>query len=261
MIYAFDIDNTITCTLGNGYTTCKVKPEVVATINKLYDDGHTIKIFTGRGSKSGLDWHELTEKQLKEWGIKYHELIMGKPDADFFIDDKNLSLTSLNCIEAAVVDVIVQAAKTSNKVLIAGNGGSCSQAEHFAAELMGKFAYDSYMICLSLTTNASLVTAIANDMGYERIFEHQVLVMGQKGDVFIGLTTSQSKNVVKAAEAAKQKGLTTMMICGSKSQVQADYIIRMDGQDVAEIQNRTIQFLHALAYSVKKQLWEASNHA
>ena len=65
--------------------------EVVKKINKLYEDGHTIKIFTARGGTSGLDWKDLTIMQLGMWGVKYHELIMGKPSADFYIDDKSMT--------------------------------------------------------------------------------------------------------------------------------------------------------------------------
>ena len=92
-IFCFDIDGVL----------CNNEPEAdyehripnmtaIARVNKLYDEGHTIKIFTGRGSKSGIDWREFTEKQLKEWGVKYHELIMGKPHADVFIDDRAVNV-------------------------------------------------------------------------------------------------------------------------------------------------------------------------
>jgi hypothetical protein len=88
VIYCFDIDNTICRTTGTTYTESTPIINRIAAINFLYKEGHTIKIFTGRGSRSGKDWREFTENQLKEWGVKYHELIMGKPHADFFIDDR-----------------------------------------------------------------------------------------------------------------------------------------------------------------------------
>lgn len=93
MIYAIDIDGVL----------CNKEPEadyenrtpswdVIAKVNCLHEAGHTIKIFTGRGSKSGIDWREFTERQLKSWGVKYDELIMGKPEADLFIDDKAINV-------------------------------------------------------------------------------------------------------------------------------------------------------------------------
>ena len=87
MIYVFDLDNTLCYTEGTNYEKSKPFPESIRRVNELYDAGHTIKIFTGRGYVSKKDWRELTLFQLKEWGVKFHELIMGKPNYDVFIDD------------------------------------------------------------------------------------------------------------------------------------------------------------------------------
>lgn len=87
--YCFDIDGTI-CTDGVEYKDAKPFPKVVDRINKLYDKGNTIIVSTSRGSRSGKDWFEFTEKQLNEWGIKYHELQVGKkPPAHIFVDDRS----------------------------------------------------------------------------------------------------------------------------------------------------------------------------
>jgi hypothetical protein len=88
MVYCFDFDGTLAITQGNDYPNAQPIPKAIAKLNRLYDAGHTIKIFTARGTVSGKDWYALTMKQLDEWGIKYHELIMGKPHGDFYIDDK-----------------------------------------------------------------------------------------------------------------------------------------------------------------------------
>ena len=88
LTYCVDIDNTLCITEGTDYEhSIPIQPRI-DFINYLYSQGHTIKIFTGRGSRSGKDWRDLTERQLKEWGVLHHELIMGKPHADYFIDDK-----------------------------------------------------------------------------------------------------------------------------------------------------------------------------
>ena len=88
MIYCFDIDGTI-CTFTDGnYEEAKPFNERIKIINNLKKEGHTIKLFTARGSTTGIDWKEFTEKQLQTWGLNYHELILGKPHADIFIDDK-----------------------------------------------------------------------------------------------------------------------------------------------------------------------------
>ena len=89
LIYAIDIDGTIAFTNGNDYIHSVPILEAVAKVNKLYNEGHQIKMFTARGSYSGRDWRELTEKQLKGWGVKYHELIFGKPSFDILVDDRS----------------------------------------------------------------------------------------------------------------------------------------------------------------------------
>jgi len=89
--YCFDIDGTI-CTNTNGdYEKAKPFIDRIKIVNKLYIEGNKIIMFTARGSTTNLDWTELTKQQLKEWGVKYHELIFGKPEADMFIDDKGIS--------------------------------------------------------------------------------------------------------------------------------------------------------------------------
>lgn len=92
MIYYIDIDDTI-CTLGvpMDYHTAIVIPEAVEKINALFDAGHQINFWTARGTVTGRDWRKLTENQLKNWGIKYHNLFFGKPAFDIFIDDKNIN--------------------------------------------------------------------------------------------------------------------------------------------------------------------------
>jgi ribonucleotide monophosphatase NagD (HAD superfamily) len=89
--YCFDIDGTFVETDGNDYPNSQPIPENIARINELYDEGHTIKLFTSRGSSSGEDWRKLTEKQMRKWGVRYHQLIFGKPSADFFVDDRAIN--------------------------------------------------------------------------------------------------------------------------------------------------------------------------
>ena len=90
-IYVIDLDGTI-ATQEKDYSKAKPFKDIIEKINKLYEEGHTIIIFTARGTKIKIDYSILTKKQLKLWGVKYHELIMGKPAGDYYIDDKNLSI-------------------------------------------------------------------------------------------------------------------------------------------------------------------------
>jgi histidinol phosphatase-like enzyme len=85
--YAIDIDGTLCRTPGNEYEKAQPIFKAINAVNKLYDEGNTIKIFTGRGCLSGKDWKTLTELQLKTWGVKYHELLMNKPHFDVMVDD------------------------------------------------------------------------------------------------------------------------------------------------------------------------------
>lgn len=88
LIYCFDIDETLCRTVGTDYDLAIPIVHRIEKVNGLYASGHTIKLLTARGSKTGIDWRPLTVRQLSDWGVCYHELHMGKPFADFYIDDK-----------------------------------------------------------------------------------------------------------------------------------------------------------------------------
>ena len=94
MIIYVDIDHTI-CNVDNllDYTDAEPWQDNIDKVNQLYDDGHRIVYWTARGTGTGLDWREITEKQFEEWGVKYHELILKKPLYDVFIDDRNMNTT------------------------------------------------------------------------------------------------------------------------------------------------------------------------
>ena len=96
MIYAIDIDGILCNDMLGDYKNSIPNYESIDRVNKLYDSGHTIKIFTGRGSATGIDWYDFTVKQLDGWNVKYHELILGKPHLDIIVDDKAISLKEWN---------------------------------------------------------------------------------------------------------------------------------------------------------------------
>jgi hypothetical protein len=92
MIFYVDIDDTICSHFEDlDYSRATPRPERILKINRLYDQGNTIVYWTARGTGSGINWREITEKQFKDWGVKYHELKFGKPIYDLFIDDKNIN--------------------------------------------------------------------------------------------------------------------------------------------------------------------------
>ena len=92
MIYAIDIDGLLCDDMLGDYEKSTPDFKSIAKVNELYEAGHKIKIFTGRGSATGIDWRDFTLKQLNSWGVKYHELILGKPVCDIIVDDKAISL-------------------------------------------------------------------------------------------------------------------------------------------------------------------------
>ena len=87
-VFCFDIDGTICTNTDGDYTKAVPFNERIVHLNSLFDSGHVVKMFTARGSTTGLNWEAETIEQLAKWGVRYHELILGKPYADIFIDDK-----------------------------------------------------------------------------------------------------------------------------------------------------------------------------
>lgn len=117
---------------------------------------------------------------------------------------------------AATLDLLREALLRGNKILVAGNGGSAADAQHFAAELVGCFQRNRRALpCLALTVDTSNLTAIGNDFGFDEIFARQIEGLGSRGDVFLGLSTSgDSANIIKAVQAAHAAGLATAGLLG-----------------------------------------------
>jgi D-sedoheptulose 7-phosphate isomerase len=117
---------------------------------------------------------------------------------------------------ARAADMLLAALRNGNQVLLCGNGGSAADAQHIAAELVGRYTRERRGYpAVALTTDTSALTAIGNDYGYDRIFERQVEALGRPGDVLIGISTSgNSPNVLKAVAMAKGMGLRTIGLAG-----------------------------------------------
>jgi D-sedoheptulose 7-phosphate isomerase len=116
----------------------------------------------------------------------------------------------------AIVDRLVEAIAAGRKVLLAGNGGSAGDAQHLAGEFLSRLNYDRAPLpAVALTTDSSVLTAIGNDYGYERVFERQVLGLGVAGDVLIAISTSgRSPNILRAIDAARSTGLVVLGFTG-----------------------------------------------
>ena len=117
-----------------------------------------------------------------------------------------------------IADVIAGSLRGGNKLLIAGNGGSAADAQHIAAEIVGRYKKDRpAYAAIALTTDTSALTAIGNDYGFEHVFSRQVEGLGRRGDVLLALTTSgRSPNILAALKAARQHGLVTVGFTGAK---------------------------------------------
>lgn len=154
----------------------------------------------------------------------------------------------------------VQAYQNGKKTLLAGNGGSAADAQHIAAELVGRYGFDRPSIpSLALTTDTSNLTAIGNDYGYDKVFSRQLEGMGNEGDIFFGISTSgNSQNVINAFESAKAKGITTVALVGKdggKMAQMADIAIIAPSNATPRIQESHILIGHILCDIIEKELF------
>jgi D-sedoheptulose 7-phosphate isomerase len=155
---------------------------------------------------------------------------------------------------------LVDALRAGGKVLVFGNGGSAADAQHFAAELVGRYLYDRPALpALALTTDTSALTAIGNDMGYDALFRRQVEAHGRAGDVAIGITTSgRSRNVADALAAARERGLVTMAFTGGGGGLlkdAVDVLIDAPSKDTPRIQELHGLVIHLLCQIVEETLY------
>ena len=159
-------------------------------------------------------------------------------------------------------ELVIQTLKTRNKILLCGNGGSASDSQHIAAELVGRFKRERAALpAIALTTDTSILTAIANDYGFEEVFSRQVAALGRKNDLLIAISTSgSSKNVVRAIEEAHNKGLKVIGLTGeleSPISEQADLTLKVPSQDTALIQQVHIGIMHLLCDLAEKKVFES----
>ncbi len=159
-----------------------------------------------------------------------------------------------------ITDMITDSFKKNGKVILFGNGGSASDSQHLAAELVGRFKKDRRALpAIALTTNTSILTSLANDYGYEIVFAKQVEALGQKNDVAIGISTSgKAKNVVLGIKQAKKMGLKTIALTGSDGgelTKLADISLVVPSSVTARIQEAHITIGHIICEMVEQDLF------
>jgi len=247
IIYCFDLDGTICYTQNKAYKDATPYQEVINKINELYLEDHYIKIFTARGGTSGIDYRELNITQLKNWGVKYHELIdKNKPHFDIFIDDKainaqtwreqnNIKIPIMNIttyiqqylsevkqiadlINQQDLDLLLSNLKKckqqNGRIFVAGVGGSAANAAHAVNDFRKICNIETY----SISENVAELTARINDVGWDTCYSewlktskltaNDILLIFSVG----GGSNTTSQNLVKAMEYTKSCKATVLSV-------------------------------------------------
>ncbi|HEU5381186.1 MAG TPA: SIS domain-containing protein [Ktedonobacteraceae bacterium] len=147
--------------------------------------------------------------------------------------------------------LLLQTYRSGRKILIAGNGGSAAESQHFAAELVGRFKRDRRpLAALSLNTDTSIMTAISNDYGYEEVFARQLRALGQPGDLFFAISVSgYSANIISAVQEAKRRDILSIALTGQQGNPLeniADFTITTLGDDTPLVQEMHLTIIHIL---------------
>jgi len=161
---------------------------------------------------------------------------------------------------AAMAHSIVASVSAGGKLLVAGNGGSAGDAQHIAAEFVVRLMYDrAPLAAIALTTDSSILTAAGNDYGYEAVFERQVLALGRRGDVFLGISTSgHSANVLRAFEASRRLGLVTLGFSGGDGGAMpalCDHLFLAPSRQTAIVQQIHITAAHIVCGLVERAMF------
>ena len=159
-------------------------------------------------------------------------------------------------------DATVAALKAGGKLMVAGNGGSAADAQHLAAEFVCRLADDRpAMRAIALTNNSSALTAISNDYGFERIFARQIEALGERGDIFFGISTSgNSPNVLRALELCRTMGIITIGLTGKsggKMPPLCDYCLRIPSEVTMYIQQAHLALEHIFCLLVESRYFSA----
>lgn len=161
--------------------------------------------------------------------------------------------------------LIVKCFQGGNKILLCGNGGSAADAQHVAGEFINRFRFDRGPLpAIALTTDSSILTCIGNDSSFEHVFSRQVEALANRGDIFVGISTSgSSPNVLHAVDAAKMRGAITVGFTGEKGKnvlgAMCDYSLVVPSADTARIQECHEFVWHVICGFVEKTMFQNSN--
>ncbi len=164
--------------------------------------------------------------------------------------------SELHAVLTQAAEKTASALKSGHKLMVAGNGGSAADAQHLVAEFVSRLCEDRpAMRAVALTTDTSILTAIGNDYGYERVFARQIEALGQPGDIFMAISTSgQSLNLLRALELAKEMGILTIGFTGSAGAIQSlcDYSIQIPSSVTMYIQQAHLALEHIFCALVEQ---------
>jgi len=182
-------------------------------------------------------------------------------EASIATKERLLSSPDFISTVAKVTKLLVDSIEGGNKLLLFGNGGSAADAQHIAAEFVGRFACERRALpALALSVNTSCVTAIGNDYGFDLVFSRQVEALGRPGDVAIGISTSgNSQNVLRALSVAKEFGLHTVGLVGrggGKLKSQVDYCLCVPSDETPRIQECHILIGHIVSELVEQTIFD-----
>jgi D-sedoheptulose 7-phosphate isomerase len=158
-----------------------------------------------------------------------------------------------------IADVIIAALRAGNKLLIIGNGGSAADAQHIAAEIIGRYKQDRPgYAAIALTTDTSALTAITNDYGFEQVFARQVEGLGQPGDVLLALSTSgRSPNILAALRRARERRLVTVGFTGTRGEAMGascDHLLIAPSDDTPVVQQIHLAVAHGICEEIEQAM-------
>lgn len=181
---------------------------------------------------------------------------------DEHIENMNKLVDSSYCdVLEKIIQLQIKTLSSGNKILIAGNGESASDAQHYAGEIVGRFLMERKGLpAIALNTDTSVLTCIGNDYGYDKVFSRQVEALGVLGDLFIGISTSgNSDNIIEAVHEARSKGIKTIGLLGKnggKLKEICDVSLIIPFESTARVQEAHILAIHTMCEIVEKEMAE-----
>jgi D-sedoheptulose 7-phosphate isomerase len=199
--------------------------------------------------------HPLTKKNMNNIQLVKNQITESVNVKNAILADEEL----MQKISLAA-DKITEAYKKKYKTMLAGNGGSAADSQHIAGEFVSRFMFDRPGLpSIALSTDTSILTAIGNDYGYDRLFARQIEAQGVKGDIFIGISTSgNSPNIIEALKACKEKGVFSIGLTGNNKEsliVNSDLCIHVPSNSTPRIQESHILIGHILCGIVEEKIF------